>query len=66
VLANGVPAKPFSVSTMPPPESDPSQVAYMKQLSIMKYGRPRMEVEAEISQRYAKKPAAPAPQGGIM
>lgn len=52
VLANGVPTKPFSVSTLPPPTVDSAQVAFMIESSLAKYGRLRAEVEAEISQRY--------------
>jgi len=66
MLADGVPMKPFSVATMPPPASDPSQVAYMKQRSLERYGRPRAEVEAEISARYVKEPTSLPPLGGIL
>lgn len=53
VLANGVPTVPFSIHTMPPPESSPSRVAALKQLSYERYGRPREEVEREILSRYS-------------
>ena len=54
ILANGVPTKPFSISTQPPPESDPARVEQLIQLSLQKYGRPRAEIEAEIQERYKK------------
>ncbi|MEZ4195631.1 MAG: DUF87 domain-containing protein [Candidatus Paceibacterota bacterium] len=63
ILANGVPTKPFSVAMRPPITSDPSRVKAMIEMSARAYGRPRAEVEAEISARYEKKPA-PAPVGG--
>lgn len=53
VLANGVPTPPFSIKAMPPPESSPEQVAYLKDLSYRTYGRPREEVEREIIARYS-------------
>lgn len=54
ILADGVPMKPFSIATMPPPDSTREQVEFMKQRSIERYGRPRAEVEAEIAARYVK------------
>jgi len=55
MLSNGVPTKPFSVATLPPIESDPSRVVTLIEKSTAKYGRPRQEVEDEISARYGKK-----------
>jgi hypothetical protein len=69
ILANGVPTKPFSIATMPPIHSDPAQVARLIEESAARHGRPRAEVEAEISARYEKKPVVaqpPAPAGGGM
>jgi len=66
ILANGVPTKPFSLAMRPPIHSDPNMVAAMIEMSSQTYGRPREEVEAEISARYAKKPATPAGMGGMM
>lgn len=54
VLADGVPAKPFSAATEPPPESDQDRVEALKHLSLERYGRPRAEIEAEIATRYVK------------
>lgn len=61
MLANGSPAKPFSLATLPPLETNPAQVAAMKQRSQARYGRPRAEVEAEIAQRYQKETPPPPP-----
>ena len=66
ILANGVPTKPFSMATMPPIKSDPSVVASMIAESAARNGRPRAEVEAEISARYAKKPAPTTTPGAMM
>ena len=65
ILANGVPTKPFSMATMPPITSDPARVQAMIEESSRRNGRPRAEVEAEISARYQKKPA-PVPNAGGM
>jgi hypothetical protein len=66
ILANGVPTKPFSMATMPPIKSDPARVAAMIEESAARNGRPRAEVEAEISARYAKKPATPPAPSAMM
>lgn len=60
VLADGTPTRAFSVATTPPPESDPILAQHLIAQSSMVYGRPRMEVEAEIQQRY-QKPIPPPP-----
>ncbi len=66
ILANGVPTKPFSVAMRPPIKSDPVLVQQLIEYSLSRYGRPRAEVEAEISARYAKKPAPALATGGSM
>lgn len=53
MLIEGVPVKPFSLQTLPPPEGDIGQVAHLKQLSALTYGRKREDVEAEIMKRYS-------------
>ncbi|MCA9354405.1 MAG: DUF87 domain-containing protein, partial [Candidatus Kaiserbacteria bacterium] len=66
VLANGTPTIPFSVATMPPPEGDKSKVGRLIAESYSRYGRPRDEVESEITARYRKPvpPVPPAPPMG--
>ncbi len=66
ILANGVPTKPFSVVMRPPIKSDPAMANQIAEYSLSRYGRPRVEVEAEIAARYAKKPAPIPPAGGMM
>jgi Helicase HerA, central domain len=66
LLVHGVPTKPFSIATMPPFVSDPSLVSSMIETSMARYGRSRVEVEAEISARYQKKPAPLTVASGIM
>ncbi len=66
MLANGVPTKAFSLAAMPPPTADLARVELLKDFSAKHYGRPRHEVEAEISARYMKE-APPMPSlGGIL
>ena len=56
MLANGRPVKPFNIQTMPPPKGNPAIVEKLKELSALKYGRPREEVEEEIARRYRREP----------
>jgi hypothetical protein len=51
-LIGGIPTQPFSMVTLPPLGSPKPRLAVaLKQLSSAKYGRPRAEVEAEITKR---------------
>ena len=54
MLAKGVPIKPFNIKTFAPEEGDSSKRESLKQLSYLKYGRPREEVEDEIMKKYLK------------
>ncbi len=59
MLANGVPTKPFSLATMPPAKADFSRIEILKERSAQQYGRPREEIEHEISVRYQKESIVP-------
>ncbi len=52
MLVNGMPAKPFNSKTPFPPKGSPEMAAKLKELSYLKFGRDREEVEAEIMERY--------------
>jgi hypothetical protein len=52
MLVNGVPVKAFNSKTPFPPKGNMDVADKLKQLSYLKYGRPREEVEAEIMARY--------------
>lgn len=52
MLVNGQPTKPFNIATLPPEVGNPELAEQIKQLSYLKYGAPREEVEAEIMGRY--------------
>jgi hypothetical protein len=56
MLVNGVPAKPFSMTSHWSllPKGNPDIVESLKELSYLKYGRDRAEVEAEILAKYEK------------
>ncbi|MDP3051941.1 MAG: TraM recognition domain-containing protein, partial [bacterium] len=59
LLIGGQPARPFNIRTSPlPGKGNPSLAKSVRQLSSLKYGRPRELVEEEIRKRYAEK--APA------
>lgn len=53
MLANGQPTKPFNIKTLAPEEGNREIVDSLKELSYVKYGRDREEVEKEIMDRYA-------------
>ncbi|MES3032319.1 MAG: TraM recognition domain-containing protein [Patescibacteria group bacterium] len=52
MLVNGQPVKPFNLRTLAPEKGNPDIVDSLKELSYVKYGRDRAEVEAEIMGRY--------------
>ena len=52
MLVKGQPTKPFNIKTLAPEKGNPDIVDSLKELSYMKYGREREEVEAEIMARY--------------
>ncbi len=52
MLVDGVPVKPFNSHTPFPPQGNQEAAEKIKELSYLKYGRPRAEVEEEIMQRY--------------
>jgi hypothetical protein len=52
MLINGQPTKPFNIETIKPTEGNPDIVDKIKQLSYLKYGRPRAEIEEEIMDKY--------------
>ncbi len=63
MLVDGMPVKPFSMTShwSMTPRGDMDKVEKLKELSYLKYGRPRDEIESEIMSRYKKKdPVAPA------
>jgi len=54
MLSGGVPAKPFSMTSHYDllPKGNKDMVSHLKELSAIKYGRDRAEVEEEINSKY--------------
>jgi len=52
MLAAGKPVKPFNIKEPFPPKGNQALVPQLQQLSYLKYGKPRAEVEAAIMQKY--------------
>lgn len=65
ILANGTPTKPFSMETLPPPEVDLHRAHLLVEQSYQRYGRPREEIEFEISERYKKEVVPPTPSNPL-
>ena len=54
LLIDGKPARPFNIEFTLPPNVDKSHLDQLKQLSYLKYGRDRADVEEEIAKKYRK------------
>lgn len=54
MLIGGSPSKPFNMATLPPSAGKRDIVPLIKELSHLKYGRERSEIEAEIMGKYKK------------
>ncbi len=55
LLSNGRPVKPFNVETLPPSKGNFEQVAKLREVSLITFGRPRSEVEEEVMEKYKNK-----------
>ena len=53
MLVKGQPTKPFNMRTLAPKEGNSAHLEKMKELSYLKFGRPREEVESEILERFS-------------
>ena len=61
-LVNGRPVKPFNIETLPPPRGNTANIDKLKELSYLKFGQNRSDVEADIMEKY-KKPVVPPISG---
>ena len=52
LLINGQTSRPFNIRTFPVPEGDKAVAEAVKELSNIKYGKPREEVEEQITKRF--------------
>lgn len=59
MLSSGKPVKPFSLFIPFPPKGESSFIDKIKELSYLKYGKNREEVDLEIMKKYEKKEAPP-------
>ena len=54
LLVHGRPTKPFNIETLAPLSGNTANIEKLKELSFLKFGRARAEVEAEIMKKYQK------------
>ncbi len=59
LLIDGKPARPFNIEVPFPPDVDKSHLEQLKQLSNLKYGRDRAEIEEEVARKYRKEEVKP-------
>jgi len=52
IIANGTPTTPFSMHTMQLPEVNLEYARELIEYSLLQYGKPRAEIDAEIKARY--------------
>ena len=52
MLVKGQPTKPFNIKTLAPEKGNMDIVDSLKELSYLRYGKDREEVEAEIMGRF--------------
>lgn len=57
LLIHGKLVKPFNIETLAPPQTNKEHTDKLKELSYLKFGRDRLEIEADIARLYEKKPA---------
>jgi hypothetical protein len=51
LMVRGVAERPFNIEINPPTPGDPDRLAALKEMSRLRFGKPREEVEAEILER---------------
>jgi len=54
MLVRGQPVKPFNIKVPFPPKGNINVVEKIKEMSYLRYGRDRAEIEAEIMEKYKK------------
>jgi hypothetical protein len=65
MLIDNTAARPFNMMTYPPRPGNKELAAAIKELSRLKYGRPRDVVEAEIMERSQLGVSAPSSSAGL-
>jgi hypothetical protein len=59
MLSGGKPIKPFNIEFTWPADGNPDIAPKLKELSALKYGRDRNEIEGDIREKYRKDPLPP-------
>lgn len=54
MLSNGRPVRPFNIETITPSVGDKENIAKLKELSYLKFGRDRASIEGEVMRKYEK------------
>ena len=54
LLISGQPGKPFNIKTMAPNKGNREMIPLIKELSYLKFGRDRAQIEAEIMAKYKR------------
>ncbi|MDE1988728.1 MAG: TraM recognition domain-containing protein, partial [Patescibacteria group bacterium] len=54
MLSNGRPVRPFNIETLAPSAGDKENIAKLKELSYLKFGRDRASIEEEVMRKYEK------------
>jgi hypothetical protein len=54
MLIGGQPGKPFNIKSMAPDKGNREMIPLIKELSYLKYGRDRAQIEAEIMAKYKR------------
>ncbi len=67
MLVNGKPSQPFNIETLPFPAGTQEFADQMRQMSYLRYGRPRADIESEIASGLSSSAQSPATlaQGGL-
>ena len=52
LLINGIVADAFNIKTLPPEKPDREKIYKLIEFSMLKYGKPKEEIEAEIAKKY--------------
>ena len=60
LLVNGKPSQPFNIETLPYHGGTKEYVKQMQEISALRYGRPRAEIEAEIAKSFGNVVQDPA------
>ena len=59
MLVHGRPAVPFNIETLPPPAGKKEHLDKLKELSYLKFGKARSQIESVIHSKYKREPPVP-------